>query len=115
MILLSAVIDQFDADFLNTYQGQILPSQLKALSALKICRTKYSPVMQVNCTACDHQAFVPHSCGHRNCPHCQHHESQQWIDRQLQKQLPGPYFMITFTLPAQLRALAWDHQSLFIV
>lgn len=38
MMTLSSVIDQFEADFLKTYQQQILPSQLKALAALKICR-----------------------------------------------------------------------------
>ena len=27
------------------------------------------------------------SCGHRHCPHCQHHESQQWLERQLKKQV----------------------------
>ena len=113
MILLSSIIDQFEADFLSRFHDQILPSQLKALSALKICRTKHSPVMQVSCTDCEHQLFVPHSCGHRNCPHCQHHESQQWIERQCQKQVPALYFMITFTLPAQLRTLAWQHQRLF--
>lgn len=111
MIRLSSVIDQFEADFLKTYQQQILPSQLKALASLKICRTQQSPVMQVNCSGCEYQTFVPHSCGHRNCPHCQHHESQQWIERQVQKQVPARYFMLTFTLPAQLRALTWFHQK----
>lgn len=113
MILLSSVIEQFEADFLNQYQPQLLPSQIKALQALKLCRTSHSPVMQVHCTDCEHQTFIPHSCGHRNCPHCQHHESQQWLERQLQKQVPAQYFMITFTLPAQLRSLAWRHQRLF--
>ena len=111
MILLSSVINQFEADFLKTYQKQILPSQVKALAALKICQTKYSPVMQMNCIDCEHQSFVPHSCGHRNCPHCQHHESQRWIERQVQKQVPAKYFMLTFTLPAQLRSLVWHHQK----
>lgn len=111
MILLSSIIDQFEADFLNSYQGQVLPVQRKALNALKICRTKFSPVMQVSCIDCDHQSFVPHSCGHRNCPHCQHHESQLWIENQLKKQVAGDYFMITFTLPAQLRPLAKNHQK----
>ena len=53
---------------------------------------------------------MPHACGHRNCPHCQAHESQQWIERQLGKRLPADYFLLTFTLPAQLRSLAWAHQ-----
>ena len=112
MIPLAFLIEQFEADFLSQYQGQVLPSQLKALAAMKICRTKHSPVMQVCCTDCEHQALVPHSCGHRNCPHCQHHESQLWIERQLKKQVPARYFMITFTLPAQLRPLVWQHQRL---
>ncbi len=112
MMTLAAVIDQFEVDFLNCFQDRLLPSQIKALNALKSCRTSHSPVMHISCTDCDHQTFVPHSCGHRNCPHCQHHESQQWLERQLQKQVPAPYFMITFTLPAQLRTLAWQHQRL---
>ncbi|WP_422450643.1 IS91 family transposase [Endozoicomonas sp. ALB091] len=32
------------------------------------------------------------------------------MQRQRQKLLPVEYFMVTFTLPAQLRALAWQHQ-----
>ena len=54
--------------------------------------------------------MVPHSCGHRNCPHFQHFESQRWIERQTQALVPGSYFLITFTLPAELRPLAWSHQ-----
>ncbi|MFC1350636.1 MAG: transposase [gamma proteobacterium symbiont of Phacoides pectinatus] len=60
--------------------------------------------------ACEHRSLVHHSCGHRNCPHCQAHEGQQWIARQLSKELPVGYFLVTFTLPAQFRSLAWRHQ-----
>ena len=28
----------------------------------------------------------------------------------MQKLVPGEYFMVTFTLPAQFRALVWGHQ-----
>jgi hypothetical protein len=68
-------------------------------------------MMQVKCTGCAQQKLVPHSCGHRHCPHCQHHESQQWLERQLQKQVPAEYFLLTFTLPAEFRALIFAHQS----
>ena len=112
MIRLATIIDQFGDDFIQTYQKKLLPSHLKALFAIKTCRTHHSPKMKMQCQECDHQEFVPHSCGHRHCPHCQNHESQQWIERQLQKQVPADYYMITFTLPAQFRALAWTNQSL---
>ena len=112
MITLASVINQFEVNFVRDFQARLRPNQISALHAMKHCRTAHSPVMQVNCKACDYQTFVPHSCGHRNCPHCQHYESQQWIERQVQKQVPADYFMITFTLPAQLRPLAKLHPRL---
>ena len=112
MIRLASIIEQFKDDFLSAYNGKILPSQLKALHALKNCRSESSPLFKLSCSGCDEHQFVPHSCGHRSCPHCQHHESQQWIDQQLQKKVPTDYFMITFTLPKELRSLAWQHQKL---
>ncbi len=105
MILLSSIVQA-----LNQYQGAILPSHLKALAAMKDCRTSLSPRMLAQCPECQSQVFVPHSRGHRNCPHCQHQESQQWLERQLQKQVPAEYFLLTFTLPEEFRALAWRHQ-----
>lgn len=108
--MISSIIKTFEHDFLDQYQGRLLPSHLKALSAMKICRTNAAPRMLAGCVDCNYQTFVPHSCGHRLCPHCQSHESQQWLERQLQKQLPVEYFLTTFTLPAELRSIAWQHQ-----
>jgi hypothetical protein len=68
--------------------------------------------MQVQCEQCLDTEYIPHSCGHRSCPHCQAHESQQWIERQQAKKLPCDYFMITFTLPEQWRMMAWKNQKL---
>ena len=110
MILLSSIIKTFEADFLAQYHNSLLPSHRRALAAMKDCRTSASPQMLAQCPDCDHQVLVPHSCGHRHCPHCQHHESQQWLERQLHKQVPAEYFLVTFTLPQELRALAWQHQ-----
>lgn len=110
MIRLSSIIEQFEAGFLSQYGSTLLPSQRKALSAIKQCRSSNSPLMKVSCSDCDQSTYMPHSCGHRSCPHCQHHESQQWIERQYQKRLPVNYFMITFTLPAELRPLVWSQQ-----
>lgn len=110
MILLSSIIETFETEFLERYQNSLLPSQRKALAAMRHCRTSHSPVMLAACDDCTHQVYVPHSCGHRSCPHCQQHESQQWLERQLQKQVPAEYFLLTFTLPNELRALAWQQQ-----
>ena len=111
MIVLASIIERFESDFLNQYGAAILPSHRQALGAMKGCRANTLALrMLARCDACGAQRLVPQSCGHRSCPHCQHHESQQWIERQLQGQVAAPYFLITFTLPQQLRDLAWHHQ-----
>lgn len=106
MIRLAAVIDRFESDFLAQYRSRLTSDHYRALTAMKQCRTPASPMMQVQCTGCDHQKLVPHSCGHRLCPHCQHHESQAWLERQLQRLVPADYFLVGFTLPAEFRGLA---------
>lgn len=108
-ITLSSVIARFEAD----YRRQHHPSaeQCHALAAFKRCRTQLAARMLAQCgnDGCGAQRAVPHSCGHRLCPHCQHFESQRWIERQSRLLVAGPYFLITFTLPAELRPLAKAH------
>ena len=110
MISLSSIIERFEGDYLAQYPSAALPSHRQALGALKHCRTSAARHMLAQCDGCQAQRLTPHSCGHRSCPHCQHFESQRWIERHTQRLVPGQYFLITFTLPAQLRALAWQHQ-----
>ena len=110
MIRLAHIVEAHAAEYMQHESHRLLPSQLAALNALQTCRSSMSPRMQLACDDCSEQSFLPHSCGHRACPHCQAHESQRWIDQQLKKLVPGNYFMVTFTLPAQFRALAWQHQ-----
>jgi hypothetical protein len=85
MIRMASLIDTFDDDFRAQYRDRLTPDHLRALAAMQHCRREASPKMQVACSECDHRALVPHSCGHRHCPHCQHHESQQWLERQIQR------------------------------
>ena len=112
MILLSTLITAFGEEVREKYAGHFLPGHQRALNALKICRTEKSPTFLVQCRGCSTQETFPHSCGHRSCPHCQHNEGQRWLERQRKKLLPVNYSMVTFTLPAQLRSLAWQHQRI---
>lgn len=73
------------------------------------CRSRMAPQLIAACSACAEQRLIPHSCGHRLCPHCQHFESERWLERQRQLRVPAEYFLITFTLPAELRPLALLH------
>lgn len=112
MIRLAHIVATYAPALLAQHGHPLLPSQKAALIAFQTCRSHMSPRMQLSCDDCQTSSYLPHSCGHRHCPHCQAHESQRWINQQLQKSIPGNYFMLTFTLPAQFRILAWQHQRI---
>ncbi len=108
---LTSIINQYYDAFLTRHGDTVLPGHLKAIQAIRRCRTPDSGQLYVQCPHCGHGQWRPLSCGHRSCPQCQNHEATQWIDRQQAKLLPVPYFMVTFTLPCELRSLAWNHQK----
>ncbi|MBW2186372.1 MAG: transposase zinc-binding domain-containing protein [Deltaproteobacteria bacterium] len=103
MVDLVSVFEQFRTSFITKYTNQLLPSHLNALHAISRCRTPDSGELRVRCTQCGQSEWRPLSCGHRSCPKCQNHEASRWLDRQQAKLLPVPYFMVTFTLPYELR------------
>lgn len=107
---LADVIARFGPAYLARYGCTVLPSQRRALLAMGSCRSTLASQMLADCGQCGAQRLVPHSCGHRACPHCQQFEGQRWIARQHQALLDAPYFLVTFTVPAELRALFWQHQ-----
>lgn len=109
---LASIIEHYEAPFKAKYEDRLLPGQLRAIEAMKRCRTPDAGEVLWHCSECAEQFLNPRSCGHRSCPQCQNHEATQWLERQREKLLPVEYFMVTFTLPYELRGLAWCHQKL---
>jgi hypothetical protein len=107
---LATLIQNYRGRLEAAYGDQLLPSHHRALDAISRCRTPDSGELLTRCTECGKLEWHPCSCGHRSCPRCQNHEVTQWLERQREKLLPVDYFMVTFTLPAQWRSLAWQHQ-----
>jgi len=108
---LASIINQYYDAFMIKYAGTVLPGYLKAMKSIRSCRTPDSGELYVQCPDCNHGQWHPLSCGHRSCPKCQNYEASRWIDRQQGKLLPVPYFLVTFTLPYELRSLTWHHQK----
>jgi hypothetical protein len=106
---LAKIINHYEYALLNT-NPDLLPAQLKALTALKDCRTHACGKVVLKCSCCSEIRCFPRSCGHRNCPQCQNSTTTQWLNRQKEKLLPVTYFMVTFTLPAQARNIAYYNQ-----
>ncbi len=109
---IASIVNQYYPAFITKHGQTALPSHLKTLNAIRRCRTADSGELYVKCPDCDHSEWRPLSCGNRHCPKCQNHAASQWIDKQQVKLLPVPYFMVTFTVPYELRSLVWRHQKL---
>ena len=93
------------------YSNKILPGHKKAMSAMLKCRTEECGEIFVKCPKCGKIESFSHSCGHRSCPCCQNHVTTEWINRQLKKLLPVKYFLITVTVPFELRFPIWRNQK----
>jgi hypothetical protein len=91
--------------------GDAMPGhQRKVLHALMACRTPANGCTCYHCEACDKAHVLARCCGNRHCPACQQHKGFEWLARQLERQLPTPYFMLTFTVPESLRAFVRSNQ-----
>lgn len=77
----------------------------RAIWALTHCRTAAMGGHAHACEKCGDAHFVFHSCNHRTCPQCGKEATAQWVERELDKRIAAPYFMVTFTLPEELRAI----------
>jgi hypothetical protein len=113
MMDLSGIIDRYQDRFRARLADRLQREHHRALAATLACRTERYGKMQLDCGHCDLQLSRFHSCGHRSCPRCQHHDTSRWLDRQQQKLLPAEYFMVTFTLPFEFRMTVWHNPSAF--
>jgi len=83
----------------------------KAANAIMNCRSGEFGSTVYRCEACNEVHYIPRSCGNRHCPVCQYQKSQIWLDKQLQRELPTHYFMLTYTLPEELREVVRSNQK----
>lgn len=111
MLELADIIRAAGAVYQRLHGATLLPSQRRALRDIVACRTA---ALGGHVQACDHcgtRQYSYHSCRNRHCPKCHGEQTQRWLERQRARLLPCAYFLLTFTLPGELRALAWAHQK----
>jgi hypothetical protein len=86
----------------------IAPAQRRAVAAILSCRTPSRGGQLFRCD-CGALHYAYHSCGHRACHQCGHGAAKHWATRQENKLLPVPYFLVTFTVPEELRDVIRAH------
>ena len=73
-------------------------------------RARQLGLVLYKCECCGEMQAMGRSCGDRHCPACQRDKAETWLEKQTDRLLPCPYFLVTFTLPAAIRDVARSHQ-----
>ena len=79
---------------------------MKVMSAIERCRTAALGGHVARCenSACGHTLIAYNSCRNRHCPKCQGMEARE------AELLPVTYFHVVYTLPSQLRDIAYQNK-----
>ena len=112
MTELAEIFRRYGPRYRAKFGERMLPSHRQAMRDIEQCRTEVLGGHVYHCDQCDESQYSYHSCKNRHCPKCQNEAGQRWLEQQQDLLLPVPYFLVTFTLPTELRQLARRHQKL---
>lgn len=110
MATIADIVRRYGKAYLEKF-GKAVPGEHRTvLSMIARCRTGELGTVVYHCEHCQRTHCMGRSCGNRHCPTCQQHRTKSWLETQTARLLPCSYFLLTFTLPASLRAFVRSHQ-----
>ena len=111
MLELAEVVRRFEPTYRRTVAFRVTPAQARALAAIRTCRTpvRGGQVWRCDAADCRQERYSYHSCRHRSCPKCQGDQTARWFERAEARLLPCPYWLLTVTLPSEVRRVCRVH------
>jgi len=106
------IFRQFSPEYLRRFGDTMPKEHQKVIEAIVRCRTQDNGAVVYQCEQCGLDHVLNRSCGNRHCPQCQSHKTRMWLERQMGRMLPGHHFMITFTVPEELRDFIRSNQRI---
>jgi hypothetical protein len=111
MSVIQEIFRRYAGEYLE-HHGHAMPAvHRKVIDAINGCRSGLCGSVLYTCPSCRLDLAVPCSCGNRHCPTCQNDKASLWLAKQMDNLLPCPYFMITFTVPQELRGFIRSNQQ----
>jgi hypothetical protein len=109
MLEVAEIVRLHGEAYLRQFGGSLSSVQKRALQDISACRTHLLGGHVYQCGHCQVKIFSYHSCRNRSCPKCHQAQTERWIEKQRGRLPACSYFLVTFTLPADLRPLARNH------
>jgi ribosomal protein L37AE/L43A len=98
-------------EYLAKYGERMPRAHLRAMRDIQQCRTPVLGGQGYVCPKCDERRYSYHSCKNRHCPKCGNDQATKWLEEQTELLLPVRHFLVTFTLPEELRRIARSNQK----
>jgi ribosomal protein L37AE/L43A len=111
MVEVAEIFRLYGPAYREKFGNRMLPSHRRAMQDIETCRTASLGGQLYYCAQCQEQRYSYHSCKNRHCPKCQNEQANEWLKEQSELLLPTHHFLVTFTLPAELRAVARSNQK----
>jgi hypothetical protein len=111
MTTVNDIFRAFGPEYITRFGATMPWEHVKVINAIIKCRTDGAGTALYRCVECGASHTVYRSCGNRHCPMCQHHKTRQWLERHMEQVLLGHHFMMTFTVPQELRHFIRSHQK----
>jgi hypothetical protein len=112
MIEIADIFRLHGPQYLAKFGHRILPSHRRVMREIMRCRTEALGGQLYLCDHCTTFHYSFHSCKNRHCPKCQNDQAELWLKKQESFLLPIQHFMVTFTIPEELRSVARSNQRL---
>jgi hypothetical protein len=103
-------------EYLERFGSAMPGRQRQVLKKILLCRTPALGGQLFQCPDCSGFAYRYHSCNlqrpvpPRRDPQCGQTDGEDWLRRQKSRLLlPVPYFLLTFTVPEELRGFIRSH------
>jgi len=109
---IAEIFREFAPEYLRRFGDTMPQEHRKVIDAILLCRTEENGSVVYRCEECGLNHVLNRSCGNRHCPQCQSHKTTQWLERQMERMLPGHHFMMTFTVPEELRDFIRSNQRI---
>ena len=106
------ILQRYGKAYCAKYGKHILPSHRRVIRDIIKCRTKAMGGKVYQCPDHYELAYKYFSCMNRSCPKCQNDQAQAWLEKERKRLIAVPYFLVTFTIPKQLRRIARSNQWL---
>jgi len=112
MLEVADIFREVGQEYRTQFGARMLPSHQRAMSDIELCRTAALGGHLTTCDRCGESGYSYHSCRNRHCPKCLHDRTERWLSSWRGRLLPCAYFLLTFTLPQELRSVVRAHQKL---